>query len=318
MSSPVDPYTNTTQHDFVDLKPVLIMLWKHKLVIILGTVLGAIAAILFALNLSNVYKAEAVVKSTNGSSPSILDGLSGGLGGLANLAGVSLPSDGGDSTAYVIEVMQSRVFLSHFIDSNKILLDVMGAEDWHALENKVIYDSDIYNIESDKWVRDVKFPFEPKPSMEEAVKEFQKIFRVSLNKDTDLIYISVEHYSPFLAKKWTDLLIRDINEYIKNADKEEAKNSVRYLQKQIKDTIIADERTMLYTMLQEHQKTIMLTQIREEYVFKTVDPSIVPKLPSSPNRAIIVISLTFLSMLTMILAVLSFTFFQSIITSSKK
>jgi LPS O-antigen subunit length determinant protein (WzzB/FepE family) len=52
---------------------------------------------------------------------------------------------------------------------------------------------------------------------------------------------------------------------------------------------------MLFSLIEEQTKTLMLANVREEYVFKTVDPAVVPERKSKPMRVFIVILTALLS-----------------------
>jgi len=97
------------------------------------------------------------------------------------------------------------------------------------------------------------------------------------------------------------LLVKDINEEMRNRELVEAQKSINYLNQQIAQTNIADIQTMLFSLIEEQTKTIMLANVREEYVFETVDRAIVAEKKSKPSRALICIMAVmlggFLSML---------------------
>ncbi|MFP3758133.1 hypothetical protein SB751_30115, partial [Cupriavidus sp. SIMBA_020] len=91
--------------------------------------------------------------------------------GLASLAGVNLGSGGGiDKTQMALEVLKSRKFTSEFIQKHNILPDLMAVKSWESEKNTIIYNQEVYNKAENKWLRKVKSPFKPKPSMQEAFK----------------------------------------------------------------------------------------------------------------------------------------------------
>jgi LPS O-antigen subunit length determinant protein (WzzB/FepE family) len=45
---------------------------------------------------------------------------------------------------------------------------------------------------------------------------------------------------------------------------------------------------MLFSLIEEQTKTLMLANVRDEYVFSTVDPAVVPELKDKPKRSLIV------------------------------
>ena len=293
----ISPDMLNTQHnidDEIDLREIWGVIWRGKWVIIAVTTIFAIAAVFYALSLPNIYKSEALVAPANDESQGGIAGLAGQLGGLASLAGVNLDSGKGNETALAIEILKSRVFFSQFVEKHHILPNLMAAKNWDLASDTLIYNDDIYLLGSDQWTREVKPPLSAKPSMQEAKKEFDKLFSIEQSADTGMIFISVEHFSPSIAKDWVDWLIADINLEMKMRDKEEAQRSIHYLQLQIAETNIVEQKTLLYQLIEEQAKTLMFAEVRDEYVFKTIDPALIPEMKFKPKRAIIVILPTIL------------------------
>ena len=140
--------------------------------------------------------------------------------------------------------------------------------------------------------------------MQEAKIEFAKLFSVEQSKDSGMVTISFEHYSPYVAKQWVDWIIEDINLVMKVRDKEEAERSISYLQSQIVKTSIVEQKTLLYQLIEEQAKTLMFAEVRDEYVFKTIDPALVPEIKFKPTRPLIMLIGMFLGILLSVLFVL--------------
>jgi len=151
------------------------------------------------------------------------------------------------------------------------------------------YDLDDYDVTSNTWTRDVSEPFTAKPSLQEAYKEFVAKMIVSTSKDTGMTSLSIEHVSPIEAQKWVTWLIAVINADMKNRDVNEAERSIAFLKKQIEQTNVADIRSILYKLVEEQAKTIMFAEVRNEYVFKTIDPAQVTQEKAKPKRGLIVL-----------------------------
>ncbi|MFV7714303.1 GNVR domain-containing protein, partial [Shewanella algae] len=67
---------------------------------------------------------------------------------------------------------------------------------------------------------------------------------------------------------------------------------------------IADIRTILYKLIEDQAKTIMFAEVRDEYVFKTIDPAFIPEEKAKPNRALICILGTMLGGMLSVMVVL--------------
>ena len=278
---------NNIADDEIDLRELLSVIWQGKWIIIAITTLFTVASVFYAINQPNIYKSEVLLAPAEQDQQGAFGSLTGQLGGLASLAGVNLGSNGGgDKTQMALEVLKSRQFTSEFIQKHNILPDLMAAKSWNRKTNTVIYDDELYIAEQNKWVREIEAPFNPEPSMQEAYKEFKKVISTSKDQETGMVTISVQHLSPYLAKQWVNWLVQDINKTMKQRDVLEANKSTDFLMSQLEKTKIADIRTVLYKLVEEQAKTIMFANVRNEYVFKTIDPAIVPELWFKPKRVL--------------------------------
>ena len=281
--------------DEIDLRELWGVIWRGKWFIIAVTTIFAIASVFYAISLPNIYKSEALLAPANDEQQGGVEALAGQFGGLASLAGINLGGGKADKTALAIEILKSRGFFAQFVDKHNILPDLMAAESWALTSNTVTYNNDIYLPDSAQWTRIVKPPQNAKPSMQEAKREFDKLFSIDQSLDTGMIIISIEHLSPSIAKKWVDWLIEDINLVMKVRDKEEAERSIHYLESQIAKTNIVEQKTLLYQLIEEQAKTLMFAEVRDEYVFQTIDPAFIPEIKFKPKRALIVVLPTILS-----------------------
>lgn len=276
-------------NDEIDLRELWKIIWVGKWAIIVTTALFAVASVFYALSLPNIYKSEALLAPSEENSGGGLAGKMGQLGSLASLAGVNLGDGGADKTALALEVLKSREFISYFIEKRNLLIPLMAAKGWDREKDELIIDSDVYDPKTGTWVRTVSPPKYPEPSMQEAYKVFLEYFSVSQEKETAFVSLGFEFYSPSVSKQWVDWLVEDINLKLKARDVAEAERSIKYLTDQLEKTSIADMQSIFYELIEEQTKTVMFAEVRDEYVFKTIDAAVVPELKSKPKRALICI-----------------------------
>lgn len=294
----------SVKDDDIGLSELIAKVWAAKWFVI-GTISLFLAASIFiALSLPNVYRASVLLAPVSNGSGSELTKLAGQFGGLASLAGINL--SGGienDKSALALEILGSRAFIEYFIDKNELLIPLMGSEKWDIRTQKLVFDKDVYNAETKEWVRDVSFPKTPKPSPWESYEYFRE--RLSINQDdsTGMVILSFDFYSPLLAREWLEELVREINFKMKTDDSFEAKERINYLEKQLEETSLAGMKSVFYQLIEEQTKSLMLSQVSQEYVFKTIDPANVPDKKHSPKRALLVVIGTFLGGLVSTLVV---------------
>ena len=67
----------------------------------------------------------------------------------------------------------------------------------------------------------------------------------------------------------------------------EAGKSISYLQGQIEKTRIAEMQQIFYQLIESQTKTVMLAEVRDEYVFRGGDPAVVQEEEAKPKRVLI-------------------------------
>ena len=278
---------NPYPDDEIDLKELFMVLWGGKWLISAVTGLAAAISVVVALSLPNIYTATALLAPAE-SSGGGLSGLMKQYGGLASLAGVSLPGGEEGSRAQLgMQLMKSRAFIGDFVERRDILPELMAVESWDAGSGDVVFDPESYDATSKTWVRDVEPPKAPAPSAQEAHKAFAEVLGVSEDKQTSYITVSIDHQSPVIAAQWVNWLVEDVNAAVKAQDVSEAEKSIEYLKQQIANTSLADLQAMFFELIQSQTETVMLAEVRPEYVFKTIDPAVIPEEKSKPSRALI-------------------------------
>ena len=279
--------TEIDMGDEIDLKELFATLWHGKLIISAITGIAAAISVVFALSQPNIYIASALLTPAEGSG-SGLSGLMKQYGGLASLAGVSLPGAQEGSRAQLgMELMKSRAFIRDFVERRDILPELMAVKSWEQASGEVLYDADLYDAATGIWVRDVNPPQLPQPSAQEAHKAFIEILGISEDKQTGYVSVSIEHQSPVVAAQWVSWLVKDVNATVRMQDVDEAERSIEYLKQQAAKTSLADLQTVFFELIQSQTETVMLAEVRPEYIFKTIDPAVVPEEKSKPSRAFI-------------------------------
>jgi uncharacterized protein involved in exopolysaccharide biosynthesis len=266
-------------------------LWRGKWIIILFTFVFAAAGVFYALSKPNMYQANVLLAPAQGESGG--GRLSGQLGGLASLAGINLGGGGTSQTVMAKEVLQSRAFLADFIHRHNLTMSLMAVEAWDMEGEQWVINREVYNLQTNEWLTNEEGrSFEPTDW--DIVKKFKTQLSLSDNKDSGMITLSVTSLSPQAAKSWAEKLVQDINEHMREQDVTEAEARIAYLEKKLKETNIAGMQQVFYQLIESETRTVMLANAQSEYVFKTVDPAVVPQERSAPKRALIAVVVTML------------------------
>ncbi len=282
------------QDDEIDLRELFGIIWQGKWWIIAITFVFALGSVIYSLSLPNIYKSEATLAPTEEASGGGLSQMAGQLGGLASLAGVNLGSQGTDKTTIALEILKSRAFIKGFVEKYDILPELMAVEEWNRASG-IVFNKELYNPDTQKWVREVDPPKQSAPSSWEYVKVFRGgVLDVNKDDTTGLVTVSVNHQSPEVAEQWVVWLIEEINNHMRERDIQEAKRSLEYLDKELQGTSLSDMQQVFYQLIEKQTQIIMLANVRPEYIFQTLDPAVVPEQKAKPSRALICIIGTFL------------------------
>ena len=289
--------------DEIDLRELSYVLLKGKWIIVSLTFFASIVGVIASLSLPNIYESKALLAPVNSSS-----GISGALsryGGLAGLAGISVPSgsDEGNS-AKAIQKISSLSFFENNILTNIHLPDLMAVKSWNSKTNTLTFDDSIYDTSSNTWIRDFSYPGQQIPSAQESFKVFKSKLNLNLDKNTGFVVLSIKHQSPFIAKQWTELVINQVNAFYRQKDKLESEKAVSYLNEQISITGLSEIKQSIADLLQEETKKLTLIEANQYYVFDYIDPPAVMERKSEPNRSLICILSALLGWMLSIVLVL--------------
>lgn len=292
----------SVDNDEFNLSEIITAVNQGKWFILITTVVVTLCVVLYALKLPNIYKSEVLL------SPASADAgmkIPGQLGGLAALAGVNLGGGGnGDKTQLAIALMKSRDFIGRFIERHDALPALMAVQKWDPNTNQFVFNPTIYDEKNKEWVRKVSAPAKPKPSLQEAYKQFIGILSIDLDKNSGFVKVSIEHMSPGTAQFWLSNFVNDIDDELRARDVKDAERSIEYLSKQVEQTNVAEIRSVLFALIEEQTKTLMLAHNRDEYAFKIIDPAVVPETKDRPKRAVMSVLALMLSFIFSLLLVI--------------
>lgn len=283
------PQSAINQDEEIDLLELVKVIWSNKKRIIIITSVVAFISVIYALSLPNIYQANALLAPAGDEGGGAMSRLSSQFGGLASLAGVSLSNDEVDKSDLGLQVLRSRKFVREFVKRHKIAPQLIAVDYWDSETQKLVLDKDIYDEKTKTWLGKGGAPIN-----RVILDSFLDALVIKEDKNSQFIRLGFKHKSPVVAAEWTRLIIHDLNEYIRNQDINEAESSIAYLKQQVEASPLTDLRKLFYNLIQAQTETMMLANVREEYVFKTIDPATVPEFKSAPSRALICILWTFL------------------------
>tara|TARA_B100002019_G_C21196499_1_gene561698 strand:+ start:73 stop:978 length:906 start_codon:yes stop_codon:yes gene_type:complete len=293
--------TNNIEKD-LSLKDFMALLWNKKLFIFVFSLFFAIFSIIYALSIPNKYTSSALLIPNQSEASNA--GMLSQLSGMASLAGISLPAESNDRSTEAIEKIRSFEFFNKHFIPNIQLENLMAVKKWEPDTGNIIYDESIFNSDKGVWIREVSYPKKTIPSSQESYKTYRTILNVSQDTKTSFVYLTVKHHSPFIAQRWAEIIISEINNSMRINDKDKAIKSIDFLNNQLPKVNYEEIRVSIAKLQEEQMKSLMLIESNNDYIFRTLDSPIVPEIKSSPNRALICFLITLFGFILSLLFIL--------------
>jgi len=273
--------------DEIDLRVLFGQLWQGRKTIVACVFVFGLIALLYSLTLPNMYKAEMTLAPANAESDGMGGALMGQLGGLASFAGVSLPG-GSDSSTTAIATLESRQFLVRFIKKHGLETALLARE--YGLFSRVhTINADKYDVNAEKWVRQVKPGKDPKPSDLQFYKAFSSLLNIPQDAKTGLVTLKVEWHNSQEAALWANALVKDLNELLRQKERLQAEKSIGYLENALKNTKLVNMQQSIFQLIESQLQTVMFADSKEEYAFSVIDPAVAPEIKAGPKRSLMMV-----------------------------
>jgi uncharacterized protein involved in exopolysaccharide biosynthesis len=231
---------------------VLDALLKRKWTVISTTLAGLIIAATAAVLTTPVYRSQVVLAPTEIDQNQRLTSLATQFGGLVASAGLRVGSQSNRNEA--IATLKSRSLTVSFIEEQD-LLPLLFAESW--------------DDETGSW--DVDDPGSI-PTISDGFKIFdEKIRTVVEDPKSGMVILSVEWTDRKLAAQWANLLVNRVNQQMRGRAKQEAEESIKYLNQELERTSIMDLQSAIFRLIEVQISEIVMANVRQEYAFRVID-----------------------------------------------
>ena len=271
--SAIQIQTDEADYSLTDLTQLIFIYGK---VILLTTSIIIVISIFYSLSIPRYYQSNIVMVSNSGSSNS---------GGLSSLIGSALGSSGNLSlstskpnTETALAILRSRKFIERYIEEN----DLMPILFKDMQEEKEI----------------------EMPALREGYRRIESAMNIKI--DRSLIEMTIIWDDPKFATRLANGLIERVNDYIRKEAIEESRKSIQFLEKELTNKD-ANTKVILSKLIENQMQSMVLANVRNEYVFKVIDPAVAPINPSGPQRRLIVVLGAFLGfILSLFISILHF------------
>jgi uncharacterized protein involved in exopolysaccharide biosynthesis len=279
---------NGTSHsdDEIDLLEVFATLWGGKYLIVCFAAMFIALASLFLWNAERKYTVSYTFTpvSSEGSRPSLA-----GLGGLASLAGVSLPSsDGGDVAAYKALLRSEEVASSLLV--NDRLISLIFANEWNSAGS--FFEAPPQSG-TGRVVQSVKYLLTGEAAAEYAPPNAPRLakwlntkIQVSEDRDTGFLTLSAETADPELARNVLQEITDATDAMIKDRFIESAEGTVEFYQSKLSSARAREHREALAQLIAQEEQKLMLASKGDYFVMEPLTPPTVSLEPTSPKSTL--------------------------------
>ena len=293
--------------DEIDIAAIVNKLVQGKKLIFFIIAFAVLISSIFSFLMKDYYESESVLKTASDDMGNLSQ-----YSGLAALAGVNVPTTDVANVDEIIELVKSRGFVKHLLTFEGVLEGLIASKSFYDETCQLIYDDDLYDSESKKWVRKPKKGFKLIPSYQEAHKVYlEEILTVSKDLRTGLLTITVEHLSPIYARDLLSLIIREINSLKKKEDIKLAQETINKLFIESAASSNLSLKNSVNELIKAQLEKKMQAEIKKDYVLETIEPPFIPEERSKPNKLFIIMLSAIIGALGGILVVLLKSYFPT-------
>jgi uncharacterized protein involved in exopolysaccharide biosynthesis len=240
----------------VDLIGLWRLLSRYRVLIAITSAVFALAAVVVALTMTPIYRAEVVIAEVSDIGMNDASSLVSQLGGLSTLIGINLPISSGagrESKA----ILESRRLAEEFIRHNDLVPEIPPKS---------------------------KRP----PTLWFSVKYLREnVLSITDDPRKGKTTVAIEWRDPAIAAQWANAYVALANELIRTRAIDDAKRNIAYLNEQVALSNVVQIQELMYKLIEAETKKLMLANGRPEYAFTVVDPAVTPELRVRPRRTFI-------------------------------
>jgi uncharacterized protein involved in exopolysaccharide biosynthesis len=242
----------------IDLVALWWIVWDQRYLVIASTVVCTAIALVLALTATPLYRATVVVTDVHDTGFGEEPGLGGQLGGLASLAGIGMGESGVHPERPA--VLRSRHLVEEFVNQPDVLPVLMA----HAKPGTSVW------------------------STVERVR--RSVLDIQEDKLKGTTTITMDWTDPAVAARWGTEFVALANAELRDKAVADSTRNIVYLNEQVAHTSSVELQRLLYDLVEQQTKTLMLAKGRTEYAFMTVDPAVKAEVRISPRRTLMVVS----------------------------
>ena len=273
--------------DEIDLREIFSIIWAGKFIIILVVIIFVALASSYLHNSVRSYETSITLKSLtdSGDGPDL-----GNFGGLANLAGIALPTGTTSDFETFKFLLKSEEVAKRVFDHNKLVKQIFFSE-WDEQEKDFQEKSPnlrkkvINTIKPILTGDNVRAYMKPNP---ERLADYVTVkLKLNENNETGFLTLSMENHNPLISAELMLRLIEHTDKLMKEKFVLSGTSALQFYQIKISKARSQEHREILATLIAKEEKKLLLATRDGPFVSEILVGPKTPRRPSSPNNIFI-------------------------------
>jgi len=270
------------------------IVWRRKAVVAGIVIAGSIIAIAVSFVTPDIYRAGAVITPVKSQDASMGGGSSTLSQQFGGLAGITLPDSG--STAEIISLLGSNILREKVLKRDGVM-QMIFAERWDADKKEWRGGG-----RSSSLLDRGKSLLRPSPSAAaasgdglaptvwEGIRKLKDMVSVVQSARENTITISADSLRPETSAKMVGFILDTLNEHMSAEAQRVARINRAYLEAQLNSAPDPIIRQKIYGLVARQIEMDMMSEVKENFAFKVIDPPMVPDQRISPRRSRMVVA----------------------------
>jgi len=257
--------SDRSEDDSLGVAKILASISRSWRLLLIAAMLGAVAAVAYSFTVPKTYRSKMVLAPVNSEEGvGSVGSLSGELGGIAAMAGVDVTGDAArreQSFATLTSDGFARDFILH-----ENLMPVLFAKQWDA--------------RAGRWL-----PGNRPPTLEAGVRKFNhSVVFAKRDRNTGLVTVTVEWYSPEVAANWASRMLELVNSRLRAEATSNAERSIDYLNNQLTKSNTVELHQAISRLIEQQVNRAMVASVQRDYAFRIIDPPVAADVRFGPQR----------------------------------
>ena len=245
------------------------LLWAEKKKIIFSSLFLALLLFLYSIFLPDIFISESKLNVVKDDMSKQLEA--------SNLGIFNVFQQNQSQRGFIEDHIESRDFFKRVSENTNIVILLLGIEN--------IDGKDEQQIKNILYSQSIKEKYDQQISSLDFLN-IHALFKSTFEVDNanGPFTIRSKHTNPVLTKVFIELLVNETNSYFKLKDDKESKDAIKFISEELPKNKVIDIQMTLSSVLSAKLRTLVLSNIKTDYILEYIDSPFIPSSPSLPSK----------------------------------